>query len=131
MIHFEKDYRGYYRIEGREFLIFSDSNYFPKPSHRNKRLPDGNLVFAVMTHNGWEIPRPTTQMKMYASEGKSLARTQNHIFNECVAKYNPQNYYNIYASMLDGSVLDNPEGFGSVGGTEIAGHIMLRRFKKK
>tara|TARA_Y100000996_G_scaffold319645_1_gene255743 strand:+ start:1342 stop:2799 length:1458 start_codon:yes stop_codon:yes gene_type:complete len=131
-LHFEKDYRGYYRIEGREFLIFSDSNYFPKPSHRNKRLPDGNPVFAVMTNHGeWEIPRPTTQMKMYASEGKSLARTQHHIFNECVAKYNPQNYALIYASMLDGSVLDNPEGFGSIFGTEIAGHIMLRRFKKK
>ncbi len=146
-LYFDVNGRGQWRINGTNFLIFSDSSWFPYAVKRNKRLPDGNLMFAVVKEgeNGiivWEIPRPTTQMKMYASyhnmEGEyPIDNSQRgHIFNECVAKYNPQKYEQIHDSMLNGSVVDNPLGFysesnASLKGTEKAGHLMLRRFKKK
>ena len=102
-------------------------------------------MFAVVmeTENGldYEMPRPTTQMKMYASQQEGLGQhddryQQVHIFNECVAKYNPQRYSHIHDSMLNGSVVDNPLGFylksdSALARTEKAGHLMLRRFKKK
>ena len=146
-LYFDVNGRGQWRINGTNFLIFSDSSWFPYAVKRNKRLPDGNLMFAVVKEgeNGiivWEIPRPTTQMKMYASyhnmEGEyPIDNSQRgHIFNECVAKYNPQKYEQIHDSMLNGSVVDNSLGFysesnASLKGTEKAGHLMLRRFKKK
>ena len=146
-LYFDVSGRGEWRINGTNFLIFSDSSWFPYAEKRNKRLPDGNLMFAVVKEgeNGiivWEIPRPTTQMKMYAShhnmEGEyPIDNSQRgHIFNECVAKYNPQKYEQIHDSMLNGSVVDNPLGFylesdSALARTEKAGHLMLRRFKKK
>ena len=146
-LYFDVSGRGEWRINGTNFLIFSDSSWFPYAEKRNKRLPDGNLMFAVAKEgeNGiivWEIPRPTTQMKMYASQQEDNNNRQDgryqqaHIFNECVAKYNPQKYEQIHDFMLNGSVVDNPLGFylksnSALARTEKAGHLMLRRFKKK
>ena len=140
-LYFDVSGRGEWRINGKSFLIFSSSSWFPFSEKRNKRLPDGNLMFAVMMENGdYEMPRPTTQMKMYASLMKDQSTTerhqQAHVFSECVAKYNPQRYTHIHDSMLAGSVVDNTYGFcldsdGALATkAEKAGHLMLRRFKK-
>jgi len=140
-LYFDVSGRGEWRINGKSFLIFSNSSWFPFSEKRNKRLPDGNLMFAVMMENGdYEMPRPTTQMKMYASLMKDQSTTerhqQAHVFSECVAKYNPQRYTHIHDSMLAGSVVDNTYGFcldsdGALATkADKAGHLMLRRFKK-
>ena len=131
--------RGTYSIEDNEFLRFYGTHSLPEiktldfgidvsPAMFQVRLPieDGEEV----VDDGWITPRPSTQKKMYAINSLGLMETKIGIFNKCVAKYQPQEWDSIREGMLEGNILDNTEGFNLVG-SEPAGHIMCRRFKKK
>lgn len=131
--------RGTYSIEDNEFLRFYGTHSLPeiktldlgndieKPMFQ-VRLPieDGEEV----VDDGWITPRPSTQKKMYAINPLGLAETKIGIFNKCVAKYQPQKWDFIKEGMLEENILYNTDGFNLVG-SEPAGHIMCRRFKKK
>jgi len=135
--------RGTYSIEDQEFLRFYGTHSLPE----TKTLDLGNDIEKPMfqvrlpiedgeevVDDGWITPRPSTQKKMYKIKGKSGAEKLGYetaigIFNKCVAKYQPQEWDSIREGMLEGDVLTNSEGFNLVG-SEPAGHIMCRRFKK-
>ena len=131
--------RGTYSIENTEFLRFYGTPSLPE----TKTLDLGNGIEKPMfqvrlpiedgeevVDDGWITPRPSTQKKMYAINPLGLAETKIGIFNKCVAKYQPQEWDFIKEEMLGGTLFANTEGFNLVG-SEPAGHIMCRRFKKK
>ena len=137
----EHSYKGIWRINGYDFLHFSDSGYFPVSNMKGKTVTLSNGVtkpiFAVRIESGsvkdadrlgvlsheWVIPRPSTMRKMYENrdeaywgQGKSFSKSDEiHILAECVAKYQPQRFESIAHSMTTGSVLDNTNGFGEYG----------------
>jgi len=138
-VHFTEKH-GTYSIEDNEFLRFYGTRSLPetkevlaggakKPMFQ-VRLPieDGEEV----VDDGWITPRPSTQRKMYDNQNTYLYghETKIGIFNKCVAKYQPQEWDSIREKMLEGTVMTNSEGF-NLAGSEPAGHIMCRRFKKK
>ena len=138
----EHSYKGIWRINGYDFLHFSDSGYFPVRDMKGKTVTLSNGVkkpiFAVRIESGsvkdadrlgvlsheWVIPRPSTMRKMYENSDETVgSRTavsfnksdEIHILAECVAKYQPQRFESIAHSMTTGSVLDNTNGFGEYG----------------
>jgi len=137
-VHFTEKH-GTYSIEDNEFLRFYGTRSLPetkevlaggakKPMFQ-VRLPieDGEEV----VDDGWITPRPSTQRKMYDNQNTIYGHeTKIGIFNKCVAKYQPQEWDSIREKMLEGTVMNNSEGF-NLAGSEPAGHIMCRRFKKK
>ena len=154
----EHSYKGIWRINGYDFLHFSDSGYFPVSNMKGKTVTLSNGVkkpiFAVRIESGsvkdadrlgvlsheWVIPRPSTMRKMYENRDEAFwgLEGKTHILAECVAKYQPQRFETIAHSMTTGSVLDNSYGFGEYGhegrnaeNIAKAGHLMCRRFKKK
>jgi len=134
---------GTYSVEDTEFLRFYGThslseiktldlgNGIEKPMFQVRTpLEDGEEV----VDDGWITPRPSTQRKMYENKGHdgTVVGFENEvgIFNKCVAKYQPQEWASIRWDMLESRLLDNTEGF-ILAGSEPAGHIMCRRFKKK
>jgi len=139
-IYFDRDTFGNYRINGHRFLRFYNGKSLPIQYLKNMGEDIRKTMFQVNlpTTNAdgetswkWTTPRPTTQKKMYKNEVWLFPHeTEVGIFNKCVAKYQPQKWEKINKSMKSDPLLQNAEGF-NLHGSEPAGHIMCRRFKKK
>ena len=143
-VYFAHDSLGNYLINDHPFLRFYNGNNLPIQYLKNMGEDIRKNIFQVnlpttnadgKTTWAWTTPRPTTQKKMYKIHGKSGSEKLGHetdvgIFNKCVAKYQPQKWEKINRSMKSKPLLQNTEGF-NLPGSEPAGHIMCRRFKKK
>ena len=136
-VYFAQDVVGTYRINEHLFLRFYNGKNLPIQYLKNMGEDIRKTIFQVNlpTTNAdgetswkWTTPRPTTQKKMYKNE-EIGHETEIGIFNKCVAKYQPQKWEMINKSMKSDTLLQNAEGF-NLQGSEPAGHIMCRRFKK-
>lgn len=136
-VYFAQDVVGTYRINEHLFLRFYNGKNLPIQYLKNMGEDIRKTIFQVNlpTTNAdgetswkWTTPRPTTQKKMYKNE-EIGHETEIGIFNKCVAKYQPQKWEMINKSMKSDPLLQNAEGF-NLQGSEPAGHIMCRRFKK-
>ena len=133
---FEKDWRDWYSIEGMEFLKFYGTHGLNEKKYvKGVSVMENAPAFQIHVEQedgifSWITPRPTTMRKMYDRfDPEAGIKIRTHIFNECVAKYQPQAFPTIQTRMLSGSIVDSPKGF-DIYGAEKAGRLMLRRFKK-
>ena len=150
-LHFSKDWRGTYEINGIDFLRFYGDRSLPEKKFVEWDMGIERPMFQVrlpiedgeeVVDDGWITPRPSTQKKMYENKAmiQGTWRQQDGtvvgfedeigIFNKCVAKYQPQTFDEIQNSMLQGKVTHHTDGW-SLGGSAPSGEIMCRRFKKK
>jgi len=137
-VKFGKTWDDKYTIMGIDFLRFYGTSALSakktvtptKGKNQGVALPCFQVQIPGEGEWKWTDVRPTTCRKMYDKlDPQSTTATDDEIFNQCVEKYQPQKWDAISTRMLEGKVIDNPDGWGSAFFAP-AGQIMCRRFKK-
>ncbi len=133
-VEFGKKWDDTYTIMDIEFLRFYGTSALTAKktvtNHQGVTLPRFQVQIPGEGEWKWIDVRPTTCRKMYDKlDPQSTIKTDNAIFNQCVEKYQPQKWDAISMRMLQGKVIDNPDGW-SYPQLAPAGQIMCRRFKK-